>query len=94
LRRSRAARKPAKSACIGGETLFGLYEGVPRAERGSGYFGVLPDKITIFKQPLEEQSAGDERRLEQLLRDVVLHEIGHHLGFDNEELGAIERRRK
>ena len=37
-----------------GESLLGLYEGVPRTERGSGYFGVLPDRITIFKEPIEE----------------------------------------
>ncbi|MEK7561020.1 MAG: metallopeptidase family protein [Patescibacteria group bacterium] len=89
--------RPAKAREVGlrrGEILLGLYEGIPKARRGPGYFGVLPDKITIFRQPLEEESAGDERRLQALVRDVIIHEIGHHLGFDDKELRAIEGERR
>ena len=50
-----ARSKKAKGVGIKiNETLLGLYEGVPKTKRGAGYFGVLPDKITIFQQPLEE----------------------------------------
>src|SRR5215212_12280557 len=43
-----------------GETLYGLYEGVPLTERGAGYYGFLPDKITIFRGPLERDFKTDE----------------------------------
>ena len=76
------------------ETLLGLYEGIPRIKRGSGYFGVLPDKITIFQNPIEELSGGDEKKLKRLVAGVVKHEIGHHLGLDEAELRSIERKRK
>jgi len=76
------------------ETLLGLYEGVPQINRGSGYTGVLPDKITLFQKPIEELSGGDENKLKQLIREVVEHEIGHYFGFDEVEIRAIERKRK
>lgn len=70
------------------DTLYGLYEGVPLTERGAGYHGILPDKITIFRGPLER----DFRRveLEEQIRITVVHEIAHHFGIDEarlEELG-------
>ena len=71
-----------------GETLYGLYEGVPLTERGAGYYGVLPDKITIFRGPLARDFAKDE--LEEQVRITVVHEIAHYFGFDEgrlEELG-------
>ena len=64
--------------------LFGLYEGVPKTKRGS-YSGVLPDKITILKNPILYVSrTPDEVR--QRVRNVVMHEIGHHFGLSDEEL--------
>ena len=87
-------RKKAKEVGIRmNETLLGLYEGIPRIKRDSGYFGVLPDKITIFQNPLEELSDGDEDKLKKLVREVVQHEIGHHLGLDEEELRALEAKK-
>ena len=71
-----------------GETLYGLYEGVPFTERGAGYYGFLPDKITIFRGPLERDFA--TRELEKQVRITVVHEIAHYFGFDEgrlEELG-------
>jgi predicted Zn-dependent protease with MMP-like domain len=70
------------------DTLYGLYEGVPLSERSAGYYGVLPDKITIFRGPLERDFDPDE--LEEQVRVTVVHEIAHHFGFDEdriEELG-------
>ena len=70
-----------------GETLYGLYEGVPLTERGAGYYGVLPDKITIFRGPLERDFAKDE--LEEQVRITVVHEIAHYFGFGEERLEEL-----
>jgi predicted Zn-dependent protease with MMP-like domain len=70
------------------DALYGLYEGVPLTERTAGYYGVLPDKITIFRGPLERDFASNE--LEEQVRVTVVHEIAHYFGFDEdriEELG-------
>ena len=76
------------------EMLLGLYEGVPQIRRGSEYTGALPDKITIFQEPIEELSGGDKDKLKQLIREVVEHEIGHYFGFDETEVRAIEQKRR
>ena len=73
--------------------LLGLYQGIPKRARGVYYAGVLPDKISIFRKPIEEAAQGDERQLRHLVRNVVWHEVGHHLGFDDAQLRIIERRR-
>lgn len=73
-----------------GQTLFGLYEGVPLTNRTSGYNMVLPDKITIFRQPIEAHCRTDEQ-VRQVVRRTVLHELAHHFGISDErlhELGA------
>ncbi|OGI91346.1 hypothetical protein A3A09_01755 [Candidatus Nomurabacteria bacterium RIFCSPLOWO2_01_FULL_42_20] len=76
-----------------GESLLGLYEGVPRTERGSGYFGVLPDRITIFKEPIEEICASDPKKIRQLVFEVVWHEVGHYFGFDEPSIRKLEKER-
>jgi predicted Zn-dependent protease with MMP-like domain len=70
-----------------GETLYGLYSGVPLTER-SNYGFVLPDKITIFQQPLE-QDFPDETELMEEVRKTVLHEIAHHFGMSDEKLAEM-----
>ncbi len=70
------------------DALYGLYEGVPLTERSAGYHGVLPDKITLFRGPLERDFP--PAQLEEQVRVTVVHEIAHHFGFDEdriEELG-------
>ena len=70
------------------DVLYGLYEGVPLTQRAAGYYGFLPDKITIFRGPLERDFAPGE--LEEQVRITVVHEIAHHFGFEEqriEELG-------
>jgi predicted Zn-dependent protease with MMP-like domain len=69
------------------ETLYGLYEGVPLTERGAGYYGFLPDKITIFRGPLERDF--DTQALEEQVRITVVHEIAHYFGFDEERLEEL-----
>ena len=70
-----------------GETLYGLYEGVPLTERGAGYYGFLPDKITIYRGPLERDFPTHE--LEEQVRITVVHEIAHYFGFDEERLEEL-----
>jgi len=73
-----------------GRSLFGLYEGIPQTVRTSGYNMVLPDKITIYRQPIEAYCQSDEH-VRQVVRRTVLHELAHHVGISDErlrELGA------
>lgn len=67
------------------ESLYGLYEGVPLTERGSEYGLVLPDKITIFQEPLERDFP-DDRELMEEVQKTVLHELAHHFGIADEAL--------
>jgi predicted Zn-dependent protease with MMP-like domain len=69
--------------------LLGLYQGVPQTRRGRGYGLVLPDKISIFRKPIEAQCRfGDE--IEAKIEEVVRHEIAHHFGLDEKTLRKIE----
>ena len=67
--------------------LLGLYEGVPITRRTTGYSGVMPDVITLFKGPHERLCSTPEQ-LRRQIRKTVLHEIGHYFGFDDEYLHA------
>ena len=67
--------------------LFGLYEGIPLPERGD-MAGELPDRITIFRIPLEEEFP-DPADLEREIRITVLHEIGHYFGLDEGRLAEL-----
>lgn len=71
-----------------GHTLFGLYEGVPLTGRTSGYGMVLPDKITIFRQPIEARCRSDEQ-VRHTVRRTVLHELAHHFGISDERLREL-----
>lgn len=85
----RPSRRHLRSAGLGpGETLFGLYEGIPLTDRTSDYGLVLPDKITIFQEPLEDSFA-DESELIAEVRSTVLHELAHHFGISDEELERL-----
>ncbi len=71
--------------------LLGLYEGIPQNAWGRGWGNNLPDKVTIFRIPIEKMSSGPED-MEELIRDVVWHEVAHHFGFDEEEVAALEEK--
>ncbi len=94
LKLRRAGKKTKEISIRVNEVLLGLYEGVPKTKRGSNYFGVLPDKITIFQQPIEELAGRDENKLKKLIYEVVWHEVGHHLGFDEKEIRALEAKKR
>lgn len=70
--------------------LSGLYEGVPLTERSVEQSGTLPERIRLFRRPiLDEWSDGDET-LERLVAHVMIHEVGHHFGFSDEDMHALE----
>ena len=74
-----------------GQPLLGLYQGIPLTRRGSGYNGALPDKITIYRGPLERLYGWEPEVLRGQIRHVVLHEIAHHFGISDERLIEIDR---
>ena len=74
-----------------GLPLLGLYQGVPLTRRGAYYGGVLPDKITIYRGPLQRLYGADEARLRREIRRVVLHEVAHHFGISDERLVELDR---
>ena len=71
------------------DTLYGLYRGVDLTHRDSGYGNVLPDTVTIYQGPIEED-CDDEAEMAQLVRETVIHEIGHYFGLDDETMHRIE----
>lgn len=71
------------------QTLLGLYEGVPLTKRGRHYNLVLPDKITVFKKPIESRCKDDAEVTSEIQR-VVRHEIAHHFGTGEETLRRLE----
>jgi predicted Zn-dependent protease with MMP-like domain len=74
-----------------GERLLGLYEGIPLTQRSSSYAGAAPDKISIYRGPLERLYAHDRDLLREQIRRVVLHEIAHHFGISDERLHELDR---
>jgi predicted Zn-dependent protease with MMP-like domain len=69
--------------------LLGLYQGVPLDRRGFYYGNVLPDKITLFQNPIELICKTKEE-IEEKVKEVVIHEVGHHFGLSDERLRELE----
>ena len=80
----------AKTRLKRGQTLLGLYEGVPLTKRGVHYGLVPPDKITIFRKPIEAKCSHNAEITAEIQR-VVRHEIAHHFGIGDARLRQIER---
>ncbi|OGY26574.1 MAG: hypothetical protein A2Z42_04840 [Candidatus Woykebacteria bacterium RBG_19FT_COMBO_43_10] len=74
-----------------GRLLLGLYQGVPKTRRGSGYTMVLPDKITIFRGPIEFLARRNPEAIKNLVIDTVQHEIAHHFGISDTRLRQLKR---
>jgi predicted Zn-dependent protease with MMP-like domain len=68
--------------------LFGLYLGIPLPERHD-YTGVLPDRIAVYRIPLEEEFGDDPELLVEEIRITVIHEVAHHFGIDEERLSEL-----
>ncbi len=71
------------------QTLFGLYEGIPLTQRNSSYNLVLPDKITIFKQPMEMTTNNLEQLTDQV-KKTVWHEVAHYYGLGHQRIHELE----
>jgi predicted Zn-dependent protease with MMP-like domain len=71
-------------------TLLGLYHGTPQTSRGSGYNLVLPDKITLYRRPIEASCRTDADLVHEV-RKTLLHEIAHHFGIDDDRLAELGR---
>lgn len=71
------------------KNLLGLYHGISRKDRGFWYGNALPDRILIYRKPLERISR-NLQELRENIRQTVIHEVGHYFGFDEEELRALE----
>ena len=74
-----------------GNTLLGLYSGVPLTRRTSGYGNVAPDTITLYQGPIERVAQYDLDKIRAQVRHTIIHEFAHHFGISDErliELGA------
>jgi len=71
------------------DTIYGLYEGTPLTERQWAHGNVLPDKITIFRNPILEDSLDDDDVVVGI-GETLIHEVGHYFGLSEEEIMAIE----
>lgn len=71
------------------ETLYGLYRGTDLTRRDSLYGGVLPDVITIYQGPIQEDSVS-VHEMEAVVQDTIVHEVGHYFGLDDDRLAELE----
>src|SRR5262245_30132671 len=73
------------------DSLYGLYQGTPLTERSSAHGNVLPDMITLYQQPIEEDCEDDEE-IRDVIGETLIHEVGHYFGLSEEEIEEIEAR--
>ena len=73
------------------DSLYGLYEGTPLPERQWADGNRLPDRVTVFQRPIEED-CDDEDDVRAVIGETLIHEIGHYFGLSEEEIEEIEER--
>lgn len=73
-------------------TILGLYEGTPLNERGPGYGNTLPDRITLFQGPIEDEAEDDEDEIINAIGETLIHELGHYFGMTEEDIAPHEER--
>jgi predicted Zn-dependent protease with MMP-like domain len=73
------------------DSLYGLYQGTPVTERGWDYGNRLPDRITIYQRPIEED-CDDEDDMRAVIGETLIHEVGHYFGLSEEEIEEIEEK--
>lgn len=87
----------------GNDTLLGLYRGIPHTARG-GHYGegpTLPDTVTLYQLPLEEEAAhlaerynlSNEEAMRRAIRETIWHEVAHYFGYDEDQVRGREERR-
>jgi predicted Zn-dependent protease with MMP-like domain len=73
------------------DSLYGLYQGTPLTERSWPWGNTLPDRITLFQKPIEEDCE-DEDEVRAVIGETLIHEVGHYFGLSEEEIEEIEER--
>jgi predicted Zn-dependent protease with MMP-like domain len=71
--------------------LSGLYEGVSLNRQSVQQSGTLPERITLYVRPILAEWGSSSFSLEQLVSHIVIHEVGHHFGFSDDDMHALER---
>jgi predicted Zn-dependent protease with MMP-like domain len=70
--------------------LSGLYEGVSLNRQSVSHSGTLPERITLYSRPILAEWRSTGVSLEQLVSHIVIHEVGHHFGFSDDDMHALE----
>jgi predicted Zn-dependent protease with MMP-like domain len=73
------------------DSLYGLYQGTPLTERHWGYGNALPDRISLYQRPIEED-AEDAEDVIVCIAETLIHEIGHYFGLSEDEIEEIEEK--
>jgi predicted Zn-dependent protease with MMP-like domain len=73
------------------DSLYGLYQGTPLPERSWAFANHLPDRITLFQKPIEEDCEDDDD-IRAVIGETLIHEVGHYFGLSEEEIQEIEER--
>jgi predicted Zn-dependent protease with MMP-like domain len=75
-----------------GDSILGLYEGTPLTQRSVGTPWEMPDRITLFQVPIEEEAGGDEEEIIVAIGETLIHELGHYFGLEEDEIMEIEEK--
>ena len=70
--------------------LTGLYEGLPLNQKSVDISGTLPDRILLYRRPILDEWADGDETLERLVAHILIHEAGHHFGFSDADMHALE----
>jgi predicted Zn-dependent protease with MMP-like domain len=70
--------------------LTGIYEGIPIGQRSVDTSGSLPDRIRLFRQAILAEWCEEGEPFERLVRHILIHEVGHHFGFSDDDMHALE----
>lgn len=70
--------------------LSGLYEGISLDRQSVSHSGTLPERITLYSRPIFAEWRSTGVSLDQLVRHIVIHEVGHHFGFSDDDMHALE----
>jgi predicted Zn-dependent protease with MMP-like domain len=70
--------------------LSGLYEGISLDRQSVSHSGTLPERITLYSRPILAEWRSTSASLEQLVSHIVIHEVGHHFGFSDADMHALE----
>ncbi len=70
--------------------LSGLYQGVPLNHQSVNYPSMLPERITLYSRPILAEWRSTRVSLDQLVAHIVIHEVGHHFGFSDDDMHALE----